>query len=113
MTAGTAVAMLDTLWRAALARPLHNATCGCAMSVTVRLDPHHLELDILDYVEEKHALRFHPAWIRARGTRSAAASFPAWVASVERHGGLEDDAWQRVVSDIAAVLATMVEHGRH
>ncbi len=110
MIAGTPVATIDALWRAALARPMHNATCGCAMSVAVRLDPRHLELDLLDYVEEKHALRFDPAWRSALGTRSTAASFPAWLAAVGEHGLLREDAWNLVVVDIVGVLDSMLEH---
>jgi hypothetical protein len=99
------------LWQAALSRPVHNAACGCAVPAAVRLDARTLELDLLDYVEERHALHAMPAWQQSRARRSEApaGSFPDWLASLNGDC-LAPELYRQVAADLAGSLQSIAEH---
>jgi hypothetical protein len=102
---------LVPLWQAALSRPVHNPACGCAVPAAVRLDARTLELDLLDYVEERHALHSIPAWQQALARRgeAPAGSFPDWLESLNG-GCLEPEVYRQVTADLAATLQSIAEH---
>jgi hypothetical protein len=103
---------IDSLWRAAMARPMHSPACGCAVPSSIRLDPQHVELDILDYVEDKNGLGAYPEWVRARQAReeSGGAGFAAWLETVRDQQLLPATTWEQVMSDVVHVLEGMASH---
>jgi hypothetical protein len=102
---------LVPLWQAALSRPVHSPACGCAVPAAVRLDARTLELDLLDHVEERHALHLIPAWRQALAHRSEApaGSFPDWLESLNGDC-LEPDVYRQVATDVAGSLQSIAEH---
>jgi hypothetical protein len=103
---------LDSLWRAAMSRPMHSPACGCAVPSAIRLDPAHVELDILDYAEDKRDLGRYPAWVAARAARgeSAGVGFAAWLESVRVQQLLPASVWEQVMADVVHVLEGMASH---
>jgi hypothetical protein len=102
---------LMPLWQAALSRPIHNSSCGCAVPAAVRLDPETLELDLIDYVAEKHQLERLPEWRDAVSLRARARSnsFPDWLQSLG-NGCLEVSLHLKVMADVSNTLRSMAEH---
>ncbi|MES2415643.1 MAG: hypothetical protein V4614_17760 [Pseudomonadota bacterium] len=103
---------LATLWRQALSRPMHSPACGCAVPSSIRLEPRDIELDLLDYVEDKHDLRRYPGWVNALASRaeSHTTSFPVWLAFLHGQQLLPSALWDSVVTDIAGSLDSMTSH---
>jgi hypothetical protein len=106
-----ALALLKPLWRLALSQPMHSPGCSCAAPAAIHLDPGTLELDLLDYLEDKHGLGEHPAWREALAQRAAAPAqgFPDWLASL-RGICVPDELHAQLVDDTAAVLRSMTAH---
>jgi hypothetical protein len=102
---------LMPLWQAALSRPIHNSGCGCSVPSAVRLDPETLELDLIDYVEEKHKLERFPEWRDAVSLRDRArsSSFPDWLQSLG-NGCLEVSLHLKVMADVSNTLRSMADH---
>jgi hypothetical protein len=103
---------LDSLWRAAMSRPMHSPACGCAVPSAIRLEPAHVELDILDYAEDKRDLGRYPAWVAARAARaeSSGVGFPAWLESVRVQDVLPAAIWEQLMADVVHVLEGMASH---
>jgi hypothetical protein len=103
---------LDSLWRAAMSRPMHSPACGCAVPSAIRLEPAHVELDILDYTEDKRELGRYPAWVAARAARagSSGVGFAAWLESVRGQELLPAAVWEQVMADVVHVLEGMAAH---
>lgn len=103
---------LAALWREALSRPMHSPACGCAVPSSIRLDANHVELDILDYVEEKHDLRRYADWVKARQLRveSCHTGFPAWLEFLYAQHFMPEEIWECVLANISATLGSMASH---
>jgi len=102
---------LHELWQAAISRPMHSPSCGCAVPSAVRIDPVTMELDLLDYAEHKRGLDKLPAWREAVERREAGrtGSLAQWLSTPQRTG-LEPALHAQVVSDIANSLMSMASH---
>ena len=110
--AGWVTPALADLWREAISRPMHSPACGCAVPSSIRLDAGHVELDILDYVEDKHDLARYAGWMNARQSRAESrnAAFPAWLESLGALNLMPAVLWKAVVADVARVLDSMASH---
>jgi hypothetical protein len=103
---------LAALWREALSRPMHSPACGCAVPSSVRLEPEHVELDILDYIADKHELHRYTGWADALASRAASrqASFPVWLESLRGLQLFPAALWAGVMADVTGVLDSMTSH---
>ena len=103
---------ISSLWQAAMSRPMHSPACGCAVPSAIRLDPSHVELDILDYVEDRHQLDGNLDWVAARAARaeSAGVGFAAWLESMRVRELLPEATWDHVIADVVHVLEGMASH---
>lgn len=112
MNPETALSDLAALWREALSRPMHSPACGCAVPSSIRLEPEHVELDILDYVADKHGLHLYAGWADALASRAALrqASFPVWLESLRGLQLIPASLWAAVMADVAGVLGSMTSH---
>lgn len=102
---------LLSLWHSALNRPMHNVACGCFVPSAIRIDGLSLELDLIDYVEDKHALNQISTWKKALENRSEKRdrSFPDWINSLKGQC-LSFELHDFVIADITKTLSSMVEH---
>ena len=102
---------LTALWQMALTRPLHSMSCGCSVPSAGFLKAGDLELDLLDYVEDKHQLQNIVAWNEARTARetSMVGAYPEWMWSL-RGAVLSEQLFEMVVSDLQATLESITAH---
>lgn len=102
---------LTPLWRIALSRPLHSPNCGCTAPTAIRLDPVGMELDLLDYLQDRFGLQALPAWREALARREAArqGDFPGWLESL-RGACLDQALHEQIMAAAAATLRGMTEH---
>ncbi len=100
-----------SVWQSALARPIHSANCGCSVPSAGFLNAENLELDLLDYVEDKHGLQSNAAWVQARADREAArvGGFAEWLSAIDA-GILDDSMYEVVIGDIRASLDSIAAH---
>ena len=102
---------LEDLWRAALAQPIHGAACGCSAPSPIVVTAALLELHLLDFLEERHALQTNEAWTAAVADRTSCprGRFVRWL---EGLACLDGALKQQLLADVAAVLHNMVDHSR-
>ena len=102
---------LKSLWNNALSRPLHNTSCGCSVPTAGFLKAGDLELDLLDYAEEKHQLQNIEAWREARIAREnlKTSTYPDWMITL-RGDVLPADLYDLVLSDLHATLESITAH---
>lgn len=102
---------LKSLWQSALSRPLHNTSCGCSVPSAGFLKAGDLELDLLDYAEDKHQLHNFVAWREARIAREAlkTCGYPEWMATL-RGDVLPEALYDMVLADLGATLESIAAH---
>ncbi len=102
---------LKSLWHSALSRPLHNTACGCSVPSAGFLKAGDLELDLLDYVEEKHQLHNIVAWCEARIAREQlkTCAYPEWIDTL-RNNILPEGLYDQVLMDMRATLESIAAH---
>lgn len=102
---------LKSLWQSALSRPLHNTACGCSVPSAGFLKAGDLELDLLDYVEEKHQLQNNVAWFEARIARETlkTCAYPEWMDNL-RSDVLPEGLFDLVLMDLRVTLESIAAH---
>ena len=102
---------LKSLWHNALSRPLHNTSCGCSVPSAGFLKAGDLELDLLDYVEEKHQLQNNLAWCNARIAREKlkTSAYPDWMNTL-RSDVLPESLYDLILKDLQATLESITAH---
>jgi hypothetical protein len=102
---------LGALWRQASAMPIHGTGCACSTPMSIAVDPKSFELDVLDFVTEKHALDDWTGWSRALEVREGAEAgeFTAWLLAT-CSATLDEQLERRVIDDVIVVLKSRIEH---
>lgn len=90
-----------------MANPLHNPFCACLGGGAISLGPQALELDLLDFLEPRHAADPQVAALLQARRASPEGPFATWLRQAASQ--LPDPARDRLVADVNDVLSSIAE----
>jgi hypothetical protein len=102
---------ISMLWRQASTMPVHGPACACAVPMAVSLSPESFELDVRDFIDDKHRLHEIPAWTAMENERDEDRheAFPAWLDRACR-ACLDPALHDKVIADVIVVLESRIAH---
>lgn len=91
--------------------PVHGPACACAVPMAVSLSPESFELDVRDFITDKHRLHELPAWTALEAERDLDRheAFPDWLDRAFR-ACLDPRRRDEVMADVIVVLESRISH---